>query len=271
MRVIVTATNADGSASANSQPSERVFGTGAPRFAERVTITGTPRVGEELTATATFATTGGMATQTRYQWQRCDANGANCADIANATSRVYGVRSADQGNTLRVQATATNSAGEATSTSDRSNAVQAAAAGGGTTTPASPCTTASGTRIAAGTTTAVASVALPQRLIVSSLQFTPNPAPRTSTVTARFRVTDTCGRVVQGALVYVTGVPFGRIQNAAEVATGADGWATVTLRPTVRMPRPGEALQMFVRARKPGDSLLAGVSTRRLVQLRIAR
>ena len=46
----------------------------------------------------------------------------------------------------------------------------------------------------------------------------------------------------------------------------------MTLRPTSRLPiRRGGAIVMFVRARKPGDNLLAGVSTRRLVQERVAR
>jgi hypothetical protein len=44
------------------------------------------------------------------------------------------------------------------------------------------------------------------------------------------------------------------------------------LRPTARLPlRNGYFIVMFVRARKQGDQLLAGVSTRRLVQVRVAR
>jgi hypothetical protein len=43
-----------------------------------------------------------------FQWQRCDAAGAHCADIAGAASQNYVVAAADRGSTLRVAVTATN-------------------------------------------------------------------------------------------------------------------------------------------------------------------
>jgi hypothetical protein len=50
-----------------------------------------------------------------------------------------------------------------------------------------------------------------------------------------------------------------------------EGWAQMQLNPTARLPlRNGFYIVMFVRARKQGDNLLAGVSTRRLVQVRVA-
>jgi hypothetical protein len=103
--------------------------------------------------------------------------------------------------------------------------------------------------------------------VISSVRFTPNPGRHTP-IQARFKVTDTRGRTISGALVYVLGLPYGWTQNAPEQPTANDGWATLTLVPTRALPRTA-ALVMFVRARKPGDNLLAGVSTRRLVQLLI--
>jgi len=75
-----------------------------------------------------------------------------------------------------------------------------------------------------------------------------------------------------GALVYALGLPYSWVRNGAEVQTDASGWATITLQPTAAMPlHRGGSLVIFVRARKPGDNLLAGVSTRRLVQEGISR
>ena len=49
----------------------------------------------------------------------------------------------------------------------------------------------------------------------------------------------------------------------------ANGWATVSLQPAQFFPRKGY-LVLFVRARVEGQDLLAGTSTRRLVQVTIA-
>jgi hypothetical protein len=46
-----------------------------------------------------------------YQWQLCNASGADCAAIAGATGQTYTLTSADYNGTIRVQETATNSGG----------------------------------------------------------------------------------------------------------------------------------------------------------------
>ena len=46
-----------------------------------------------------------------YQWQRCDANGGNCASIAGATNRTYVVTAADVNRSVRVIVTARNPGG----------------------------------------------------------------------------------------------------------------------------------------------------------------
>ncbi len=112
-------------------------------------------------------------------------------------------------------------------------------------------------------------VSPPNRLIVDNVKFEPSLLASRAAFTARFHVSDTRGFAIQGALVYALGLPYGWVGNAAEVTTDASGWATISMQPTGAMPlRPG-ALVIFVRARKPGDNLLAGVSTRRLVQVSI--
>jgi hypothetical protein len=199
-----------------------------------------------------------------YQWRRCGPAGGNCVDIAGATTNRYTLAGEDVGRTLRVRVTARNADGSATAVSPRTAVIRAA--GGSTQTgPAGQIRLADGK-----VSVPVTSVSLPQRLVISQVAFTPNPVRSRNPFTARFRVTDTRGFVVRGALVYLLGVPYSRIQTVAEQATGTDGFVTFTLTPTAGLPlKNGFYLVTFVRARKPGDSLLAGVSTRRLVQVRL--
>jgi hypothetical protein len=191
-----------------------------------------------------------------YQWDRCDANLNSCPSINGATSRTYTLTSADIGQRLVVRVTAKNVGGTSVAKSAPTAAVQ-------TPPPLPPTTTKF---------MSVTRVALPSRLVVDNLQFNPDRlTSRSAPFVARFHVSDVnSGRPVAGALVYAVGVPFNRLSAQPEATTGQDGWATITFRvlPTFQLHK-GNLLTMFVRARKPGGSLLAGVSTRRLVALRI--
>jgi hypothetical protein len=97
----------------------------APIESSPPTVTGTPQQDQTLTATA-GAWTAGDATF-GYQWQRCDAAGANCADVAGATAETYAVTAEDVGATLRVVVTATNRFGSAPGTSVQTAVVTAIA------------------------------------------------------------------------------------------------------------------------------------------------
>jgi hypothetical protein len=118
MRVRVTATNADGSASAQSDQTTVVApatSANAPRNTDAPSISGTPKVGEELTANDGSWTAN--PTAFAYQWQRCDADVASCTNVVGATGKTYGVRVADLGYRLRVAVTARNARGSATANS----------------------------------------------------------------------------------------------------------------------------------------------------------
>jgi hypothetical protein len=121
-----------------------------------------------------------------------------------------------------------------------------------------------------GATVAVGEVSLPNRLLIDRVAFAPQPLRSRRTFTARFHVADSRSHSVMGALVFVVAVPFGTATTPPETATGADGWVTFRMRPTSRVRfGHGGSIPMFVRARKAGERLIGGVSTRRLVNLSI--
>jgi hypothetical protein len=107
LRVTVTATNASGSASADSATADV---TGPTVNLAAPAITGTAQVGSTLTAHP-GSWTGVPAPTFGYQWELCDALGATCANIASATASTYNPVSGDVGSTIRVKVTANNGGG----------------------------------------------------------------------------------------------------------------------------------------------------------------
>ena len=73
-------------------------------------VTGNAAVKQTLTTSNGSWTAGPTAYS--YQWQRCSATGAACADIAGATSTGYKLTTADAGHVLRSTVRATNVNGE---------------------------------------------------------------------------------------------------------------------------------------------------------------
>jgi hypothetical protein len=146
---------------------------------------------------------------------------------------------------------------------------------GTTTTPTTTTTTTSSgpagqIRLADGSISIpVTSVTPPDRLVIDRVSFRPNPLrSRASVLTGRFRVSNTAnGYRVRGVLVYGIALPYGQFRPAAEATTGTDGYAAIRFVPTPNLHTGrNRTIQFFLRARKPGDPLLSGVSIRRLVQ-----
>src|SRR6266540_155888 len=157
IRSRVIASNADGTASANSNATPGVVQAsstaGRPVNTAPPTISGTPQQGQTLTANR-GSWSGGQPQTYTYQWRRCDQTGGSCADISGATASTYVPKDVDVGRTLRVRVTAHNSLGARSATSTPTGVVTKAG-------------------VPSGNTISINDVALPNRLIIDRVQFSP--------------------------------------------------------------------------------------------------
>jgi hypothetical protein len=252
LRVTVAATNADGSTKATSAPSAIVSSATAPTNKAAPRISGSPAVGSTLTADQ--GSWDGSPTGYAFAWSRCDANGDSCAVIDGATSATYTLTPADAAGTLRLAVTATNADGSTQFTSAPSALVPGT---GG-------CPTGTGT-------VQIADLQQPARLSIDTATITPLVTLSTHTIRLHVLVTACGGRPVQGASVFATPIPYNQFAGP-EKTTGADGTATLTQKRQAGFParsRKQHLLAVFVRATKPGEPVLGGVSTRRTVAFRV--
>jgi hypothetical protein len=120
-RVVVTAVNADGKASASSAPTDVVASKNGPTNTVKPTVSGSAVVGDTLRVSDGTWT----PTPTSYsrQWQRCAADGTSCLNISGATGQTYGVRSSDVGHRVRSLVTAHTATDQATVASSTSAVV----------------------------------------------------------------------------------------------------------------------------------------------------
>jgi hypothetical protein len=118
-------------------------------------------------------------------------------------------------------------------------------------------------------TAPIADLAPPARTQIEAFDVLSGPVnSQTQTFTLKVRVGSTCSGIdIKGASVYVTAVPYNQFTIPAEELTGDDGTATLVFRRDANFPASSkqQQLTLFIRATKPGEDKLAGVSTRRLV------
>jgi len=251
IRSQVIGRNADGQDTATSNPTNTVT-TAGPTNTTEPSISGTARVGSALEANR-GQWSGAQPITYSYAWLRCTAQGDNCSEIPGANDTSYEVRDADAGRTLRVRVTARNDRGANSAISNPTGVVPGNQ-------PPPTGTVPVGDLKAAG-----------DRLVVASVQFSPNPVTsRTQPITVRVRITARGSRPVSGANVFMRATP--RVVQGQTVQTGNDGVATLTLVPNAQFPQPrnGFNVQFFIKASKPGDSGLGGIAGYRLVQVRLA-
>jgi hypothetical protein len=233
----------------------------APQNTSPPTITGAAKEGQKLVGHRGQWT--GNPTDYNDFWVRCDQDGGSCANISGANDRNgYLLRGVDVGNTIRFKVQAKNADGSTVESSTPTAVIAAA------TKPPPPVSNGCAKN---GGTLPVASISAPARLTIDQTQIEPSTVTYgTRSITARFHVS-ACGGSVEGALVYVTAVPYGQFANANEQATGSDGWASLQFTALAGYPVSNKQalLVMFVRARKSGEHLLGGISTRRLVSFHV--
>ena len=123
VRVVVTATNSAGSASAASAPTS-VIGALLPSNTALPSISGLLQDGQNLLA-AVGSWTGTGPISYGYQWQLCNGAGESCKDISGAAEAALALVSGDVGDTLRVVVTATNGAGSTSAASEPTSLIKA--------------------------------------------------------------------------------------------------------------------------------------------------
>jgi hypothetical protein len=233
----------------------RAAGTAQPTNTALPTISGTPQEGQTLTASK--GTWTDNPSSYAYLWSRCDENGNSCSTIAGANAGTYTLAHADVGHTLRVTVTATNKDGSAGASSAPTAPVRAAIVNG--------CPSGSGA-------IQVADLAPPARLWITPMGITPSVVTRsTGSIQLHFRVTACGARPVQGAIVFAVPIPYNQF-GGRQVTTGADGTVNFTESRLPGFPadRRQELLVVLVRASKPGERILSGVSSRRAVSFRVS-
>jgi lysozyme len=123
------------------------YPSGAPAASVPPTVVGTVKTGVILTAVpGTWS--GGKPVTFTYQWQRCDAAGANCTPITGATADTYKPASDDLGHALIVTVTAQSTSGGAATASAPTIAVGSAGSGSVTRPVATTAPSVAGTTVA---------------------------------------------------------------------------------------------------------------------------
>jgi hypothetical protein len=122
LRVLVTATNASGSAEAASASSAPI--SSLPENVSLPELSGAPGIGSTLAAT-TGSWTGTPTPSYAYQWIVCDVDGSGCQDITGDTTSAYVIDIADAGYRIGVRVTASNAAGSSSVASSLSGEIVA--------------------------------------------------------------------------------------------------------------------------------------------------
>lgn len=128
LRVVVTASNGEGSENATSSPTSMIAAITSPSDTAAPALAGLAQVGQALSANpGTWV--GPPAPTLAYQWELCNAAGEACAAIESATGLTYEPNDDELGKTVKLLVTATNAAGSTEASSAASAVIEAEPAG----------------------------------------------------------------------------------------------------------------------------------------------
>lgn len=256
------AAGAAGNATTTTNGTTSTTAVAKPQNTQPPTISGTPQEGQTLVGHR--GSWSGNPTDYNDFWVRCDKNGGSCSNISGAHNRNgYVLTSADVGNTVRFKVQAKNAGGSTFASSAPTAVIKAAST--------SPPPSSNGCPSKTSGPIEITHVSAPARLTIDQTQVSPSGITYgTSSLTVRFHVS-ACGGSVAGALVYATAVPYQQFSIPNEQPTDSSGWATLQMSRQPGFPASSkqQLLVMFVRARKAGEPLLGGISTRRLISFHV--
>jgi hypothetical protein len=251
IRLDVTASNSQGKDTQRANATAVVPAKqGAPTEQTPPKVSGQAVVGQTLTATS-GAWAGNQPISYTFKWQSCNVDVTSCPSTGKSGTS-YTVRSADVGKRIRVKVVAKNSVGQTAGLSDPTGVVSSSGGGGG----------------GNGSSVPVSSLVAGDRLIVDTVQFSPNPVTsRSEPIRVTIKVTDNKGKLVKGAFVDFRSTPI-LTSTPTAAQTDSNGIVVYTITPRSDFPlKTGYSVQFFVKAYRQGDPTLGGVSASRLVQV----
>ncbi|MFN8222286.1 MAG: hypothetical protein U0R50_03445 [Gaiellales bacterium] len=263
LRIRITASNADGSRTAASNPTALISSTttGKPVNRVRPTLSGTT-VQDETLHVVPGTWSGRQPITFTFNWLRCDSAGNNCIVQPGFTDDSYTLRPGDIDRTMRARVNADNGDGQSSSMTLPSARIVAAAG------PPGMIVLPNGEKSIPTT-----SIPADQRLVVDQVAFSPGVIrSRTDPITVRIKVKDTRGYVVRDAEVFFRSTPL-VTRNPQNQRTGQDGWLQLQTLPERDFPelRGAYSVQFFVKVGRTGDPELGGISGSRLVQVPLSR
>ena len=226
----------------------------APSNQSPPAVSGTPEEGKTLT-TSDGTWTGTAPITFAYSWRRCDEDGGSCSQIGGANEQDV---HPEKGRRRQHDPLARDGAERR-----RLDRGDVGSVGRDPDRPSSACDGLQRQRADPDRERLAAGPAAHRRPVDRSVGRRPldavdlTPLPRHLQGEARAG----CARSTRDA------VPFNQFSTPAEQPTGADGLATLTMNRAAGFPATSrqQLLMIFARARKAGEDVLGGVSTRRLV------